>query len=106
VTARITPGRKVGSPAEITQPGDWCLEQSEYDKATGVAAFCYRAPDGTVNSGEGSTHDHIYIRTGVKQPDYWQWDGDTDAPTLDPSIFHRGASSWHGWFECGYWRTL
>jgi hypothetical protein len=102
-------GRKVATPADIAQPGDWCLEQSgEFDKATGVAAFCYRAPDGSRNSGdpENFPYDHIYIRTGEKQDGYWHWDGNVESPTISPSILHRGASSWHGFFEAGHWRTL
>lgn len=100
----VTPGRKVATQQEITQPGDWCLEQSEYDRARGVAGFYYRAPDATPNSG--TERDHIFIRTGDKQPGYWQWDGDVNAPTLKPSIRHLSGSRWHGFFEAGNWRTL
>lgn len=105
----ITPGRKVATPQEVTQAGDWCVEQSGYDSARGVAAFYYIAPDGVLNSSGGPdfpAYDHIYIRTGEKQSGYWQWDGNVDAPTIAPSIFHKGASSWHGFFEAGNWRTL
>lgn len=105
--SNILQGRKVATPADIAHAGDWCLEQSEYDKASGVAALYYRAPDGTLNSADPeATSDHIYIRTGEKQSGYWQWDGNVDTPTVSPSIFHRGASSWHGFFEAGKWRTL
>lgn len=100
-------GRNVVTPQDITQPGDWCLEQAEYDKARGVAAFNYLAPDGVPNSGTaGGRFDRLYIRTGEKQHGYWQWDGNVEAPTISPSILHRGASSWHGFFEAGNWRTV
>lgn len=102
--SNILAGRKVATPEDVKDAGDWCLDQSEYDRAIGVAAFHYRSPDGITNSGFG--HDHLYIRTGEKQDGYWQWDGNVDAPTIAPSIFHKGASSWHGFFEAGNWRTL
>lgn len=106
MSEKITPGRRVTKTEEIREPGDWLLTQSEYDKAIGVALFEYKAPDGTVNTSHPSGVDHIYIRTGEKQDGYWQWDGNVEAPTIAPSIFHRGQSSWHGFFEGGNWRTL
>lgn len=31
----------------------------------------------------------------------WTWDGSLEAPTLTPSIHHRG--HWHGWLRAGVW---
>lgn len=104
--SNILAGRKVATPQDVTQPGDWCLDQGEFDRANGTAAFHYLAPDGTKNTSADYAPDHIYIRTGEKQPGYWQWDGNVDAPTISPSIWHKGNSSWHGFFEAGNWRTL
>jgi len=107
----ITPGRRVASAADVRETGDWFLDLDPYPEARyqGVALFCYRAPDGILNSnGEGyvSKHDHFYVRAGEKQAGYWQWDGSVSAPTFAPSIWHKGKSNWHGFFEAGNWRTL
>ena len=32
-------------------------------------------------------------------PQSWEWDGNTEAPTLTPSINHNGC--WHGWLTAG-----
>jgi hypothetical protein len=35
----------------------------------------------------------------------WQWDGNEDAPTLEPSVWHMPRSGepkeWHGWIRAG-----
>lgn len=33
----------------------------------------------------------------------WNWNGSTDAPTLTPSVHHRG--HWHGWLRNGVWES-
>jgi len=33
----------------------------------------------------------------------WEWDGNTDAPTLSPSVHHVG--HWHGWLRNGVWES-
>lgn len=111
MSGTISPGRRRDNAADVTEPGDWFLDTEPYEGAReqGIALFCYRAPDGVLNSsGEGyrNKHDHIYIRTGAKQGGYWQWDGNLETPTIAPSIWHKGLSSWHGFFEAGNWRTL
>lgn len=106
------PGRRVASAADVRQPGDWYLDMDPYPEAryNGVASLCYRAPDGVLNSaGPGEswpTYDHIYVATGPKRGGHWQWDGSVSAPTIAPSIWHKGNSNWHGFFEAGNWRTL
>lgn len=37
---------------------------------------------------------------GVERPS-WIWNGNRDAPTLDPSVHHVG--HWHGWLKNGFW---
>ncbi len=32
----------------------------------------------------------------------WAWDGNSDAPTLYPSV-HNLSCGWHGWFRKGDW---
>lgn len=31
----------------------------------------------------------------------WEWDGNVEAPTLQPSVHHVG--HWHGWLRAGEW---
>ncbi|MCI0433881.1 MAG: hypothetical protein L0271_09525 [Gemmatimonadetes bacterium] len=51
----------------------------------------------------------VPIFTGTKVEKAWLWDGNREAPTLSPSIRHRGdlctppACSWHGWLRAGVW---
>jgi hypothetical protein len=33
----------------------------------------------------------------------WEWDGNTEAPTLTPSVHHVG--HWHGWLKSGVWES-
>lgn len=100
--SNITPGRQVADPKDISQPGDWCLQPED----DGSAMFSYLAPDGVLNSSGVGNYDHLWVHTGDKRVGFWQWDGNVDAPTIAPSILHRGASSWHGFFEGGQWRTV
>lgn len=47
-----------------------------------------------------STLARLAIRPVVDgSPQSWEWDGSTDAPTLNPSINHPGC--WHGWLKSG-----
>lgn len=32
----------------------------------------------------------------------WDWDGNLETPTLNPSVHHVG--HWHGFLEKGYWK--
>lgn len=104
-------GRRVDSKSDVRQAGDWCLDVEPYEgaKEQGVALFYYRAPDGTLNCVQDEegwpSCDSIFVRTGAKQRGYWQWDGNVEAPTFAPSIFHKGQSSWHGFFRGGNWVT-
>lgn len=31
----------------------------------------------------------------------WEWDGNREVPTLNPSVHHVG--HWHGWLKAGFW---
>jgi hypothetical protein len=33
----------------------------------------------------------------------WEWDGSTEAPTLTPSVWHKG--HWHGHLKAGVWES-
>jgi len=34
----------------------------------------------------------------------WAWNGDRDAPTLEPSVWDKG--HWHGWLRNGVWESV
>ena len=34
----------------------------------------------------------------------WEWNGDEEAPTLQPSVHHIG--HWHGWLRNGMWESV
>lgn len=36
-------------------------------------------------------------------PNAWWWDGNEDAPTLDPSIRQLGGCKFHGFLQSGTW---
>jgi hypothetical protein len=33
----------------------------------------------------------------------WTFDGNTDKPTLSPSVLQVGGCRWHGWLRAGIW---
>lgn len=68
---------------------------------TGQRWMWFKCPG---NCGEVTT---IAIRP-VLQPERldvpsWEWDGNEDAPTLNPSIHHL--QCWHGWLTAGEFHT-
>ena len=36
----------------------------------------------------------------------WGWNGDFEAPTLSPSIWHNKPNGWHGFLEAGKLRSV
>ena len=39
-------------------------------------------------------------------PHAWTWDGNTEAPTLTPSVLQSGLPcKWHGYLTAGEWRS-
>jgi Family of unknown function (DUF6527) len=46
---------------------------------------------------------HLPIRTGPKVDGAWQWDGNTEQPTLRPSIRDLGGCRFHGHLTSGVW---
>ena len=73
------------------QIGDWCFTADErylvvrlHEREDGVAA--------------------IRIQHDPELPDgqtIWKWDGNREAPTLEPSILHHSQPEWHGWLRAG-----
>jgi len=44
------------------------------------------------------------ISQGPKRPHFWSWDGNTDLPTVAPSIRIVGSCKWHGFLQDGCWK--
>lgn len=86
--------------------GDWCFfEGNENDT---YIAFRYPHPDVTNSLPEiletyRGEISHIPVTTGEKQPKYWLWDGNREAPTISPSINIIGM--WHGYIRNGKLET-
>ena len=58
----------------------------------------------TLPAGPGAVIAHLPVRmTGeaAAAPVSWEWDGNEDAPTLSPSVWHDKPSGWHGWIRGG-----
>jgi hypothetical protein len=54
-----------------------------------------------VPSGEGFTCGRLPVKVGKNaKGEHWGWDGNQDAPTLEPSVHTVG--HWHGWVKNGY----
>jgi hypothetical protein len=68
------------------------------------------------DTGDGVPHGMVYqCPCGCKNvgvlpfkpsPDRasWGWDGNTEAPTLTPSVWDKG--HWHGWLRAGVWESV
>lgn len=93
-------GRNVGTLTELYSAGllgDWCFE--------GDVVYI-RMPDGdgeNASSERGSITpwplDPNHTMKFVDPGNYWEWDGNLDAPTLFPSLHWVGV--WHGHMRQG-----
>lgn len=103
--------RKVDSREALSQPGDFFIEQTRPDSPTKFD-FYYICPCGCTGRHQfstGSPFELIYVATGEKISSHWQWDGNTDRPTLSPSIHsvkERGGCGWHGYLRAGVWESV
>ncbi len=78
------------------QPGSFFVTEPGSDREQ---FFWYRCPCGCGRQGA------LSVGNGFKpaDPPSWLWDGSLEAPTLTPSIDHRG--HWHGWLISGEWKV-
>jgi hypothetical protein len=65
-----------------------------------VAGIIYVCPCGCGSQG------YLRLRGAPRPPEEagrpsWIWDGNREAPTLDPSVHHVG--HWHGYLRAGFW---
>lgn len=51
------------------------------------------------------TKGFIPFRNKVTDRPSWNWDGNRDAPTLDPSIQRTQGCKWHGHLIAGVWQS-
>lgn len=89
--------RAESSDARI--PGSFRIEDEP--DSDGEQTFWYCCPCGCGSIGP------LTVGNGFKPPHTsendatWKWNGSLDAPTLEPSVHHRG--HWHGWLREGVW---
>lgn len=70
-------------------------------RGEGIAGIGFRCPCGCGNEGYLPVRAPEMERT--QRPE-WEWDGNTVAPTLSPSVFNTGMPcKWHGYLRNGEW---
>jgi len=78
------------------RPGDWCFAET----VSGIPLLHVWIPDGTE---QGAPHG-LHLNATDSGGPFWQWDGNREAPTLEPSILrhpHRDRPGWHGHMRQG-----
>lgn len=84
------------------QAGDWCFLTGSLDAAGRTQ--CY------ISIRLTDAEDGFCILPIVTQGDFadparaktdWYWDGNREAPTLEPSILHHSKIPWHGYMRAG-----
>lgn len=96
---------------KTTYPNEDSAETYRKDLSPGTIEFIY--------SGEGDKIIMNYVcpcgcgrvraltaRTGEKIPNHWQWNGNKEIPTLQPSIACTQGCKWHGFLTNGEWITV
>jgi hypothetical protein len=82
--------------------------EQEFFEHGEVGDWCFINDDGYIliqlHSGEDGTCA-LPLRVdpadrGGQHP-VWRWDGNREAPTLEPSILHHSNPEWHGWMRAG-----
>jgi hypothetical protein len=79
--------------AENGQVGDWCFTNED-------SFLWLRYPDGS----ECGDLVHLPISRDPQATRGWFWNGDREAPTLEPSINVIG--KWHGFLRAGKLETV
>lgn len=62
-----------------------------------IAAIDYICPCGC------GAHGCLPIKQDVTNGAWWRWNGDTENPTLEPSILRKAGCRWHGYLRNGVW---
>lgn len=81
------------------QVGDWCIVEPGSDGCHYI---------GIVLPGATDVGPNLcllpVVRDGEQACDqrpHWRWDGNREAPTLEPSILHHSEPPWHGFLRAG-----
>jgi hypothetical protein len=101
---------KVAGWDDLNQPGDFYINRS-----SGQTYIHFYCPCGVCGREYSCM---IPIATGEKIDKSWQWDGNEESPTLQPSIqrhvsiqenvehgIHKHECSWHGYLTDGVFRS-
>lgn len=85
---------------DAKNPGDYVLTgRHGTDETCGLVFIC---PCGCGSFG-GVTFN-VPAAEGLHGP-RWEWDGNTEAPTLTPSILRKDECRWHGYLTAGEFRS-
>ena len=76
--------------------GEYCFKQVNDHGILYIQLYC-------VLPEEGSRLHGLPLNVGLSDQASWDWDGNTDAPTLHPSIASgpENARIWHGYLTAG-----
>lgn len=84
------------------RPGDFYFGEQVYDFGDGVKhpqlTLFARYPDGTY-AGIPIRPVPADRKAQINGGHSWEWDGNREKPTLNPSVHHIG--HWHGWIRAG-----
>jgi hypothetical protein len=75
---------------ERGQAGDWCFTDGD-----GYLIVRLHAGD------DGIAAIAVKPDPDIPGKPVWRWDGNREAPTLEPSILHHSNPPWHGWLRAG-----
>jgi oligoribonuclease NrnB/cAMP/cGMP phosphodiesterase (DHH superfamily) len=76
------------------KPGDWTFIVNEDNAYTHIVV--YLPLDDPMQAIAA-----LPIVEMVDNHAMWRWDGNTESPTLTPSILHHSKPEWHGWMTEG-----
>lgn len=79
-------------------PGEYCFLPDGNGRQH--AAIAFMCPCGCGVEG------CVELRPLADQRPSWEWNGNLEAPTLQPSIQRNIECRWHGYLEGGNWRTV
>lgn len=84
--------RKVVCYEEMQDPGDFMWHFNEQQEPLRMTFLC--------PCGCGSYGGVAVAGDATKHP-IWQWDGNLESPTIQPSIRFLGGCGWHGFLTNG-----
>lgn len=89
----------VGEPHALNAPpGAYRFESNDTSEMYGISCCC---PCGCGTPHYLPFRETVYSTGGPE----WNWDGNTAAPTLLPSILMKTPCGWHGYLRAGVWES-